>query len=344
MNNIYNINKQINVKIGATADKSTTFELVKEQVKKLGGDVTKVVDIRTGEEQVLQHISGGSTANIQTSKDVNITENGITVVNPDEGYDAIKTVNVNVDVATGGTFQMLGTNPGFRGNMPSIEGISFPELASCESMFQGCTALTTVPQFDTSNVTDMSSMFQGCTALTTVSQFDTSNVTDMSSMFYGCTALTTVPNFSATNKLTNCNNMFYNCFKLESVEFSGLPLVTKIDHMFYACTKIKSIKLGNLSKVESLSANDSYYKEFTRCNSLEELYFDNLGYSFTKQEYLDLSDCNNLSDTAIQNILDGVANLSSKSFNCYITFPDAIKNKITSAQKTALNKKKWYLD
>ena len=67
---------------------------------------------------------------------------------------------------------------------------------SCEDMFNGCTALTTLDlsNFNTENVTSMAHTFLGCTALTTLdlSNFDTSNVMTMSYMFQGCTALTTI--------------------------------------------------------------------------------------------------------------------------------------------------------
>ena len=99
MENIFETNKQINAKIGAETEGATTFELVKAQVAKLGGDTSKVVDIRTGEQQVLEHIKpAGPDIVIQNSKDVSISANGTTVVSPDEGYDAIKDVVVDVNV------------------------------------------------------------------------------------------------------------------------------------------------------------------------------------------------------------------------------------------------------
>ena len=99
MENIFETNKQINAKIGAETEGATTFELVKAQVAKLGGDTSKVVDIRTGEQQVLEHIKpAGPDVVIQTSKDVSISANGTTVVSPDAGYDAIKDVVVDVNV------------------------------------------------------------------------------------------------------------------------------------------------------------------------------------------------------------------------------------------------------
>ena len=56
-------------------------------------------------------------------------------------------------------------------------------------MFQNCTALTTIPQLDTSTVTDMDYMFRGCTVLTTIPLLNTSNVTSMRNMFQNCTSL-----------------------------------------------------------------------------------------------------------------------------------------------------------
>lgn len=58
------------------------------------------------------------------------------------------------------------------------------------SMFQNCSALTTVPYMDTSNVTNMYYMFSGCAALTSVPDMDTAKVTDMNSTFRNCSSLT----------------------------------------------------------------------------------------------------------------------------------------------------------
>ena len=62
-------------------------------------------------------------------------------------------------------------------------------------MFYQCTSLTSVPLFDTSNVTNMSNMFRGCKSLTSVPLFDTSKVTNMADMFYMCSSLTTLGGF-----------------------------------------------------------------------------------------------------------------------------------------------------
>lgn len=44
----------------------------------------------------------GSSSNLQESKAVTITENGTSTITPDAGYDALSSVDVTVDVASGG--------------------------------------------------------------------------------------------------------------------------------------------------------------------------------------------------------------------------------------------------
>ncbi len=87
--------------------------------------------------------------------------------------------------------------------------------ADTSNQYRGCTALTTVPLFNLSSVTDVPAMFAYC-PVTTVPLFNLSNCTRTWSMFYECTALTTVPLFNLS-KVTDasCNVLrlcvTYNC-------------------------------------------------------------------------------------------------------------------------------------
>ena len=55
-----------------------------------------------------------SSVSLQPSKSVTITQNGTATITPDEGYDALKKVDVTVDVASGG-----GSGAGFKVTFPA---------------------------------------------------------------------------------------------------------------------------------------------------------------------------------------------------------------------------------
>ena len=92
-----------------------------------------------------------------------------------------------------------------------------------ESMFSYCTALTTVPTFDTHTVGHMSFMFYECSSLTEVPAFDTANVTGMSSMFYDCSSLIEVPAFD-TASVTDMGAMFNGCWSLERAPLKNVKV------------------------------------------------------------------------------------------------------------------------
>ena len=102
-------------------------------------------------------------------------------------------------------------------------GIDTRRVTSMESMFQGCSSLTSldVSNFSTQNVTYMQSMFQGCSSLTSldVSGFNTQNVKNMQNMFQGCSSLTSInlgDKFDAS-KVSGVQNMFQFCNSLETI-------------------------------------------------------------------------------------------------------------------------------
>ena len=59
-------------------------------------------------------------------------------------------------------------------------------------MFLSCSDLTTVPEMNTSNVTNMNAMFNSCSKLPTISKLDMSSVTNVSNMFVNCSSLSTI--------------------------------------------------------------------------------------------------------------------------------------------------------
>ena len=92
---------------------------------------------------------------------------------------------------------------------------------SLEALFRYCYALTTIPELDTSQVTNMRSMFNGCYALASVPELDTSQVTDMQYMFRNCSALESIPELDS-GQVTNTYFMFSGCTSLAAVTLPGM--------------------------------------------------------------------------------------------------------------------------
>ncbi len=120
--------------------------------------------------------------------------------------------------------------------------------ADATNQYRGCTALTTVPLFNLSSVTNAYAMFAYCTALTTVPLFNLSNCTSTQSMFSVCSSLTTVPLFDLS-KVTNATNMFSYCAALTTVPLFDLSSVTNAYAMFAYCAALTTVPLLNLSSV-----------------------------------------------------------------------------------------------
>ena len=111
------------------------------------------------------------------------------------------------------------------------------ESSNLDSMFRGCSSLTTVPDMDTRNVTDVQSMFRDCSSLTTVPDMDTGQVTSMLSMFDGCSSLTTVPVMD-TSQVTDMRSMFRGCSSLTTVPDMDTSQVTDMSDMFRGCSSL----------------------------------------------------------------------------------------------------------
>ena len=121
-----------------------------------------------------------------------------------------------------------------------------------DGLFYGCTSLTSVAFFDTSNVLHMNSMFYNCTSLNSVPLFNTSRVTGMQYMFSGCTSLNSVPLFN-TSRVTAMEYMFNNCKSLTTVPLFDTSNVTYMKGTFSGCNKLSTIPLFNTSNVTNMS-------------------------------------------------------------------------------------------
>ena len=118
------------------------------------------------------------------------------------------------------------------------------------SMFQGCTSLTTAPELPATTLAKYcyNSMFSGCTSLVIAPELPATNLADRcyDSMFCGCSSLTTAPELPATTLADGCyDRMFEMCTSLTTAP--ELPATTLADGcysmMFYNCGKLNYIKM-----------------------------------------------------------------------------------------------------
>ena len=244
---------------------------------------------------------GGGNAKpaVLQEKSIGITENGSQTVVPDEGYDGLSSVDINVAITGGSSaidFSPIGYNADLSAELNAVwnndvaysktlldawnpsntsalrkyksntkliyaPNIDTSNVENMNEMFYGCTSLTTVPAFNTSNVENMTGMFDGCTSLTSVPAFNTSNVTTVERMFQKCTSLTSVPSFDTSN-VTNMWSMFNGCSGLTSVPAFDTSNVTNMWSMFNGCTSLTTIPEFDTSKVTTM---DSMFRD---CKSL----------------------------------------------------------------------------
>ena len=121
--------------------------------------------------------------------------------------------------------------------------------------FNNCRRLTNLPDpfYNTSNATNLYGMFGTCNSyLTTIPNFDTSNVTDMSRMFYYCYRLSNIPNFN-TNNVINMQRMFERCYDITIAPNFNTSKVIDMGAMFKQCIKLTSIPNFDTSNVINMS-------------------------------------------------------------------------------------------
>ena len=128
-------------------------------------------------------------------------------------------------------------------------------------MFNNCRNITNIPNFDTSNCTNMSFSFNSCANLTSIPNFDTSNVVNMSYAFSGCTNLTNLPNFN----IINCTDMSYT-FRY----FSNKTAIPNFDTSnvvnmggMFSNSHITSVPNFNMSNVKDTQYMFSYATNIT---------------------------------------------------------------------------------
>jgi surface protein len=188
--------------------------------------------------------------------------------------------------------------------------IKLSVVETAYSMFQGCTSLTNVSLFDTSNVTNMTGMFNGCASLTTVPLFNTSNVTELGGMFNGCASLTTVPLFNTSNATTT-GGMFQGCTSLKTVPLFNIKTsgTVNMTSMFDGCASLTTVPLFNTSNVTNMSSM------FNGCASLTTVPLFNTS-NVTNMSFM-FANCTSLTTVPLFNIkTSGTVNMNAMFAGC----------------------------
>lgn len=145
-------------------------------------------------------------------------------------------------------------------------------------MFQGCNQmLTTIPQYNTESVTDMSNFLNGCAKIVNIPLLNTSNVTNFSGAFRS-TKITSIPQFNTSN-------------------------VEDITNAFNSCKSLTTVPQLDFSKVKAFGFS------FTNCTALTTLGgFINLGKALeVSQQVFDLSKSTLLTKESIMNVINNLA-------------------------------------
>lgn len=137
---------------------------------------------------------------------------------------------------------------------------------ACNNMFRDCTGITgalDLSSLTTANGTNACSyMFQGCTGITGKIDLSSLTVGYCNYMFYGCTGITSVD--LSNLKSGNISYMFSGCTGLTgAIDLSSLGYSNGISSVFNGCTGITSVDLSSLNEFSNNAAN-----LFTNCTSL----------------------------------------------------------------------------
>ncbi len=133
--------------------------------------------------------------------------------------------------------------------LTTIAPDAFEKMISCTlnltNAFRYCVNLQAVPDAlfaNTAKVSSYSSIFEGCTALTTVGNevFNCANTSSLGSVFLNCSSLETIgaKPFINTSKVSMLPNLFNGCERLKGVAvsiFDEFPALTSIMQLFAGC-------------------------------------------------------------------------------------------------------------
>lgn len=245
-----------------------------------------------------------------------------------------------------------------------VPNLSFPNATSAKGIFKNCSKLIAVSNLSMPKVTTMEGMFYGCSNLEKVLTLDCSAVTELFNLFNGCSKLTSAQvklinmnsaaQINAPSMFQNCISLtilnktmvdtshFYNltdfvngCTALESIDLD-ISIVRWCIRAFKNCTSLKSIKTLDFTNAADGAYTECFSETFAGCSALEDVEIVPESIKFS----ISFGNSPLLTDASIQNIIDGLATVTSQRT---LTLHTDVKSKLTDEQKSAIASKNWKL-
>ena len=195
-------------------------------------ELQNTLDVEVIQDALLDVKIGGSAGALLQAKSVDITENGTIVVAPDDGFDGLKSVEINTNVPK--RFEC--------GDAYFVP----PSIGATSIILSGLLQKIDASCWDTSKVESFSDLFEGCSHLQSldVSGWNTALAIRMDDVFYNCSSLQKL-DLSGwdISKVTRIYWIFRNCLKLELLDISGwnASVIRFNDLMFLNCNSLRTI-------------------------------------------------------------------------------------------------------
>lgn len=314
-------------KVSEMADAISQITTKEDLSEELNTQDTLIENQEVSIEDIKKALVGkGSQAIKIQEKDVEITENGETIIEPDEDFDVLSKVNVNVNIPSPFASKfLLETSDYTTSRIPflllEVPVFEIPSTVKDVSyLFAGLSNLENIDltKYDFSNVENMSYLLYNCARLKEIdlSNINMSKVTSLSSAFSMCRLCETIKlSNNPMPDLKSINYTFSNCFSLKKIEFGSMvnSPITSLDHTFYYSDKLEELDFSNFD----LSKVTSFNNTFAHCSGLKNVKFPtemgmitNLYYTFTS--------CNVLEEIDLKNFnLSKMTDMSNCFENCW---------------------------
>lgn len=165
------------------------------------------------------------------------------------------------------------------------------------------------------------------------------------------------------DKATKLDNMFIDCSNLEEITINCPNKITSMGRFIYASKYYDKIKkvVFNVDTSETTNMSQCFYMllgnkdveiigelDFTSATNVNGMFYLSFGLKevrFKKETLkisLSMDACSSLSDTSIQSIIDGLADLTGSTAQT-LTLHATVKAKLTDDQIAQITSKNWTL-